>query len=132
MIHQLSVNSIILLSILITQVRREKHSIRRDQLFCQFWSPNKYDYLVLKVNVLKVKILFISWGSHSRTHTHDMDNKSHHLHDIGIAASYCFVLHIFFLHPMANLSFFSMFVIDYFYIRLMRPNKVETGRGLLK
>ena len=20
----------------------------------------------------------ISWGSHSRTHTHDMDNKSHH------------------------------------------------------
>ena len=37
----------------------------------------------------------------------------------------------FFLHPMANLSFFSIFIIEYFYTRLMKPDKVETGGGLL-
>ena len=36
----------------------------------------------------------------------------------------------FFLHPMANL-FSACLLLSVFYIRLMRPNKVETGRGLL-
>ena len=51
-------------------------------------------------------------------------------HDIGIAVSYCFALH-FFLHPMANLFFLVYLLLSVFYTRLMRPNKVETGRGLL-
>ena len=51
-------------------------------------------------------------------------------HDIGIAVSYCFVLH-FFLHPMANLFFLACLLLSVFYTRLMRPNKVETDCGLL-
>ena len=38
-------------------------------------------------------------------------------HDIGIAVSYCFVVHFFFfLHPMANLFFFGtvIFIIECF------------------
>ena len=38
---------------------------------------------------------------------------------------------IFFLHPIANLFFSACLLLSVFYIRLMRPNKVETGRGLL-
>ena len=30
-------------------------------------------------------------------------------HDIGIAVSYCFVLHFFFLHPMANFFLACLF-----------------------
>ena len=37
----------------------------------------------------------------------------------------------FFLHPMANLFFLAYLLLSVFYTRLMRPNKVETGRGLL-
>ena len=37
----------------------------------------------------------------------------------------------FFLHPMANLFFSACLLLSAFYTRLMRPNKVETGRGLL-
>ena len=53
------------------------------------------------------------------------------LHDNGIAVSYCFVLHFF--CTQWQICFFSMFslLLSAFYTRLMRPNKVETGRGLL-
>ena len=37
----------------------------------------------------------------------------------------------FFFAPNGKLFFFSIFIIECFYTRLMRPNKVETGRGLL-
>ena len=50
-------------------------------------------------------------------------------HDIGIVVSYR--LYCIFLHPMANLFFLACLLLSVFYTRLMRPNKVETGRGLL-
>ena len=49
--------------------------------------------------------------------------------DIDIAVSYCFVLHFF--APNGKFVFFACLLLSVFYIRLMRPNKVETGRGLL-
>ena len=51
-------------------------------------------------------------------------------HDVGIAVSYCFVLHIFFA-PNGKSVFLACVLLSVFYTRLMRPNKVETGRGLL-
>ena len=51
-------------------------------------------------------------------------------HDISIAVSYCFVLHVF-LHSMANLFFFSILLLSVFYTRLMRRSEAETGCGLL-
>ena len=50
-------------------------------------------------------------------------------HDIGIAVSYCFVLHFF--APNDKFVFLACLLLSVFYTRLMRPNKVETGRGLL-
>ena len=35
------------------------------------------------------------------------------------------------LSPMANLSFLACLILSVIYTRLMRPNKVETGHGLL-
>ena len=46
---------------------------------------------------------------------------------------YLIVLYrIFFFAPNDKFNFLSIFIIECFYTRLMRPNKVETGRGLLK
>ena len=53
---------------------------------------------------------------------------------ICICIAFAFVLHcifLFFLHPMANLFFLAYLLLSVFYTRLMRPNKVETSRGLL-
>ena len=55
-------------------------------------------------------------------------------HDIGIAVSYCFALHFlffFFFAPNGKFVFLAYLLLSVFYTRLMRPNKVETGRGLL-
>ena len=50
-------------------------------------------------------------------------------HDIGIAVSYCFVLHFF--APNGKFVFSACLLLSVFYTLLMRPNKVEAGRGLL-
>ena len=50
-------------------------------------------------------------------------------HDIGIAVSYFFVLHFF--APNGKFDFLACLLLSVFYTRLMRPNKVETGLGLL-
>ena len=50
-------------------------------------------------------------------------------HDIGIAVSYCFVLHFCALNGKFVLS--ACLLLSVFYTHLMRPNKVKTGRGLL-
>ena len=52
-------------------------------------------------------------------------------HDIGIAVSYCFVLHFLFFAPNGKFVFLACLLLSVFYTRLMRPNRVETGRGLL-
>ena len=53
-------------------------------------------------------------------------------HDIGIAVSYCFALHFSFFCTQWQICFFLAYLLlSVFYTRLMRPNKVETGRGLL-
>ena len=52
-------------------------------------------------------------------------------HDIGIAVSYCFALHFSFFVPNGKFVFLAYLLLSVFYTRLMRPNKVETGRGLL-
>ena len=49
-------------------------------------------------------------------------------HDIDIAVLYCFVLHFF--APNGKFVFPAFLLLRVFYARLMRPNKVETGRGL--
>ena len=49
-------------------------------------------------------------------------------HDIGIAVSYCFVLHFF--TPNSKFVYFSAcLLLSAFYTRLMRPKKVQTGHG---
>ena len=50
-------------------------------------------------------------------------------HNIGIAVSYCFILHFF--APNGIFVFLACLLLSVFYTRLMRPNKVETDRGLL-
>ena len=50
-------------------------------------------------------------------------------HDIGIAVSYC--LYCIFFAPNGKFVFLACLLLSVFYTRLMRPNKVETGRGLL-
>ena len=50
-------------------------------------------------------------------------------HVIGIAVSYCFVLH--FCASNRKFVFSACLLLSVFDTRLMRPNKVETGRGLL-
>ena len=49
--------------------------------------------------------------------------------DIGIAVSYCLVLH--FCAPNGKFVFSAFLLLSVFYTHLMRPNKVEIGRGLL-
>ena len=49
--------------------------------------------------------------------------------DIGIAVSCCFVLPFF--APKGKFVFLACLLLSVFCTRLMRPNKVETGRGLL-
>ena len=44
---------------------------------------------------------------------------------------FLYIAFFFFLHPMANLFFLAHLLLSVFYTHLMRPNKVETGRGLL-
>ena len=51
-------------------------------------------------------------------------------HDIGIAVSYYIVLHLF-LHQMAKIFFSAGLLLSVCYTRLMRPNKVETGRDMV-
>ena len=50
-------------------------------------------------------------------------------HDIGIAVLYCFVLH--FCASDGKFVFSACLLLSAFHPRLMRPNKVETGRRLL-
>ena len=53
-------------------------------------------------------------------------------HDIGIAVSYCFALHFsFFFAPNGQFVYLAHLLLSVFYTRLMRPNEVKTGRGLL-
>ena len=52
-------------------------------------------------------------------------------HDIGIAVSYCFYCIFLFFAPNGKFVFLAYLLLSVFYTRLMRPNKVETGRGLL-
>ena len=51
-------------------------------------------------------------------------------HDIGIAASYCFVLHFFV--PNGKFVLSAYLLLSVYCTRLMRPKKVETDRGLLR
>ena len=52
--------------------------------------------------------------------------------DIGIAVSYCFVLYFpFYFCTQWQICFLACLLLNVSYTRLMRPNKVETGRGLL-
>ena len=46
-------------------------------------------------------------------------------HDIGIAASYCFVLHLFF-EPNSKFVFFGIFIIECF---LHPPDETQLGRN---
>ena len=49
-------------------------------------------------------------------------------HDIGIAESYCLVLHFF--APNGKFVLLACLLLSVFGTRLMRPNKVKTGHGL--
>ena len=51
------------------------------------------------------------------------------LHDTGIAVSYHFVLHLF--APNGQFVFSACLLLSVLTPFFMRPNKVETGRGLL-
>ena len=68
---------------------------------------------------------YLLHGGHIQGHTHMTCTKSH----IGISVSYCFVLHFF--TPNDKFVFLACLLLIVFYTLLMRPNKVETGRGLL-
>ena len=68
---------------------------------------------------------YLYHGGHIQGHTHMTWTTSH----IGIAVSYCFVLHFFALND--KFVFLACLLLSVFYTRLMRPNKVETGCGLL-
>ena len=50
-------------------------------------------------------------------------------HDIDIAVSDCFVLHFF--GTQIKFVFSACLLLSVFYTCLMKPNKDETGRGLL-
>ena len=68
---------------------------------------------------------YLYHGGHIQGHTHMTCTTSH----IGIAVSYCFVLHFF--APNDKFVFLACLLLSVFFTRLLRPNKVETGRGLL-